>query len=102
MNPGGRLRHLNSHPKPDKDNKDKKDKKDGKSGEEKLANSDIQVVGRQSAAEKKALLNVLDKMELDISVFKKEGAKKVPIRKTQTIRDLKKYKKINSHGLEEI
>ena len=41
-------------------------------------------------------------MELSINVFKKEGAKKVPIRKTNVIRGLEKYKKINSHGLEEI
>ena len=33
--------------------------------------------GRQSEAEIKALLNVLTKMELNINVFKREGAKKV-------------------------
>ena len=36
--------------------------------------------GRQSDAEKKALLIVLDKMELTINVFKREGANKVQIR----------------------
>ena len=41
-------------------------------------------------------------MELSINVFKKEGAKKVYVRPTQTIRDLVKYKTLNSHGLEEI
>ena len=60
------------------------------------------IIGRQSEEEKQALLSVLDKMELTINVFKREGAKKVQMRPSQTITNLADFKKINSHGLEEI
>ena len=41
-------------------------------------------------------------MELNINVFKREGAKKVPLMNPLIIRNLADYKRINSHGLEEI
>ena len=57
---------------------------------------------RQSPAEKLALNFVLGVMEVDVNVFKKEGAKKVAVQPTTVVKNLQEKLEINSHGLQEL
>ena len=57
---------------------------------------------RQSPAEKLALNFVLGVMEIDVNVFKKEGAKKVKVQPTTVVKNLQEKLEINSHGLQEL
>ena len=41
-------------------------------------------------------------MEVDVNVFKKEGAKKVAVQPTTVVKNLQEKLEINSHGLQEL
>ena len=41
-------------------------------------------------------------MEIDVNVFKKEGANKVAVQPTTVVKNLQEKLEINSHGLQEL